>query len=120
MLLVMLLHMDSNMDAPEIVLSYLFILLILKYLLLAVCVTTLTAYVRFEVSMAVRMMMFFWVLVPCKLVGRCQCYRETYCLHLSSGVVTFVQAFFKKIKNQCVVTFTKLKILPNTKDGIIR
>jgi hypothetical protein len=35
---------------------------------------------RFEVFMAVRMMMFFWVLAPCRLVGRCQHFGETYCL----------------------------------------
>jgi hypothetical protein len=28
------------------------------------------------------LMMFFWVLVPCRLVGRCQRFGETYCLHL--------------------------------------
>jgi hypothetical protein len=28
------------------------------------------------------MMMFFWVLVLCKLTGRCQCFGETYCHHL--------------------------------------
>jgi hypothetical protein len=25
-------------------------------------------------------MLFFWVLTPCRLVGRCQCFRETYCM----------------------------------------
>jgi hypothetical protein len=38
--------------------------------------------VRFEIFTAVRMMMFFWVLVPCRLVGTCQRFGETYCLHL--------------------------------------
>jgi hypothetical protein len=28
------------------------------------------------------MMMLFCVLVPCRPIGRCQCFRETYCLHL--------------------------------------
>jgi hypothetical protein len=26
--------------------------------------------------------MFFWILAPCILVGRCQRFGETYCLHL--------------------------------------
>jgi hypothetical protein len=41
--------------------------------------------VRFEVFMAVRMMvmmMFFWVLAPFRLVGRGQHFGETYYLHL--------------------------------------
>jgi hypothetical protein len=28
------------------------------------------------------LMMFFWVLTPYRLVGRCQSFGETYCLHL--------------------------------------
>jgi hypothetical protein len=28
------------------------------------------------------MMMFFWVLGPCRLIGRCQYVEETFCLHL--------------------------------------
>jgi hypothetical protein len=28
------------------------------------------------------MIMFFWVLAPCRLVGRCQRFGETCCLHL--------------------------------------
>jgi hypothetical protein len=36
---------------------------------------------RYEVSTAVRMMIF-WVLAPCRLVGRCQRFGGTYCLHL--------------------------------------
>jgi hypothetical protein len=39
------------------------------------------SYVRVEVFTAVKMMMFFWVLRPCKLVGRCHRFGETYCLH---------------------------------------
>jgi hypothetical protein len=27
-------------------------------------------------------MFFFWVLAPCRLVGKCQRFGETYCLHL--------------------------------------
>jgi hypothetical protein len=27
-------------------------------------------------------MLFMWVLAPCKLVGRCQRFGETCCLHL--------------------------------------
>jgi hypothetical protein len=34
--------------------------------------------VRFEVFTAVRMVMFFWVLAPCKLVDRCQRFGEIY------------------------------------------
>jgi hypothetical protein len=42
--------------------------------------------VRYEVFTAVRrmMMMLFWVLAPCRLVGRCQRFGETYCFHLQS------------------------------------
>jgi hypothetical protein len=37
-------------------------------------------YVRVEVFTAVRIMMtFFWVLALCRLVGRCQSFREIYC-----------------------------------------
>jgi hypothetical protein len=40
-------------------------------------------HVRFEVFTAVTiMMMLFWVLAPCGLVGRRQLFGETYCLHL--------------------------------------
>jgi hypothetical protein len=40
-------------------------------------------FVRFEVFIAVRMMMmFFWVLVPCRLISRYKRFGETYCLHL--------------------------------------
>jgi hypothetical protein len=28
------------------------------------------------------LMMFFWVVTPCGPIGRYQCFRETYCLHL--------------------------------------
>jgi hypothetical protein len=34
--------------------------------------------VRFEVFTAVRMMLFFWVLTPCRFVGICQRFGETY------------------------------------------
>jgi hypothetical protein len=34
--------------------------------------------VKLEVFTAVRMMMFFWVLGPCKLVCRCQRFGETH------------------------------------------
>jgi hypothetical protein len=44
---------------------------------------------RFEVFTAVRMIVF-WVWEPCRLVGRCQRFGETYCLHLQgwSGIAT--------------------------------
>jgi hypothetical protein len=32
--------------------------------------------------MMMMMIMFFWILAPCILVGRCQRFGETYCLHL--------------------------------------
>jgi hypothetical protein len=43
--------------------------------------------VRFEVFTAVRimMMMIFWVLAPCRLVGRYQRFGDTYCLHLQGA-----------------------------------
>jgi hypothetical protein len=45
-------------------------------------------YARFEILPAVRMtMLLFWVVKPCKLVGRHQCFGETYCIHLQ-GVAT--------------------------------
>jgi hypothetical protein len=37
--------------------------------------------VRFKVFTALKMM-FFWVLAPCRLIGRCRPFGETYCLHL--------------------------------------
>jgi hypothetical protein len=40
--------------------------------------------VRFDVFTAVRMMMFFWVLAPYRIVGRCQRFGETYYLHLQA------------------------------------
>jgi hypothetical protein len=42
---------------------------------------------RFEVFTVVRLiMMMFWVLAPCRLVGRCQRFGETYCLHLQGQI----------------------------------
>jgi hypothetical protein len=40
-------------------------------------------FVRFDVFTAVIMMMmiFFWVMAPCRLVSRCQRFREIYGLH---------------------------------------
>jgi hypothetical protein len=32
--------------------------------------------VRFQIFTAVRMMIYFWVLAPCKFVGRCQCFSK--------------------------------------------
>jgi membrane protease subunit (stomatin/prohibitin family) len=34
--------------------------------------------VKFEVFTAVRMMMFFWNLAPCRLAGRCRFGKKTY------------------------------------------
>jgi hypothetical protein len=45
----------------------------------------LTGFLRFEVFTAVRMMMF-WVLAPCRLVGRYQRFGETHCPHLQAWV----------------------------------
>jgi hypothetical protein len=43
---------------------------------------------KFEVFTAVRMMMlFFWVLEPCGLVGRGQRFGETYCLHIQGRIL---------------------------------
>jgi hypothetical protein len=42
--------------------------------------------VRFEVFMVVRMMTtFFWVLAPCRLIGRCQCFGEKILFPSSDG-----------------------------------
>jgi hypothetical protein len=39
--------------------------------------------VRSEGLTAVRMtMLFIWILMLCRLIGRCQHFGETYCLHL--------------------------------------
>jgi hypothetical protein len=46
----------------------------------------LTSLDSFEVLMAVRMMTFYWALVLCRISGRCQCFRETYCLHLQGWI----------------------------------
>jgi hypothetical protein len=45
-------------------------------------VSIFRAEVRFEGFTALRMMTFFWVLAPCRLVSWCQCFAQTYCLHL--------------------------------------
>jgi hypothetical protein len=51
-----------------------------KYLKLSVC-----SYMRFEAFTTVKMMMIlFWVLAPCRLVGKCHHFREIYCLHLQT------------------------------------
>jgi hypothetical protein len=40
----------------------------------------------------VKMSVLFWVVKPCGLVGRHQCFRETHCLHLQgSDDSTFLQ-----------------------------
>jgi hypothetical protein len=42
--------------------------------------------VRYEVLTAVRiMLLFFWVVTPCRLVGRYQRLGETYCFHFQSS-----------------------------------
>jgi hypothetical protein len=42
--------------------------------------------VRFEVLTAVKMLMlFFWVVTPCGLVGRYQLFEEICCLHLETS-----------------------------------
>jgi hypothetical protein len=33
-----------------------------------------------------KLMMFFWVLVLCRLISRCQCFGEMYCLHLQGCI----------------------------------
>jgi hypothetical protein len=39
--------------------------------------------VRLEVLTALKMtVLFFWVVTPCRLIGRYQRFGETYCLHL--------------------------------------
>jgi hypothetical protein len=43
------------------------------------------SHVRFDVFTEVRMMMIFRVLLPCRLIRRCQRSGETYCLHLQGG-----------------------------------
>jgi hypothetical protein len=45
-------------------------------------VMTRFLHVIIEVFTAVMMMVCFWVFVLCRLVSMCQCFRETYCLHL--------------------------------------
>jgi hypothetical protein len=38
---------------------------------------------RLDVIMAMKMtLLSFWVMMPCRLVGKYQCFGETYCLHL--------------------------------------
>jgi hypothetical protein len=39
-------------------------------------------FVRFEVRMAVSMTSFFWVVTPCRRIGRYQHFRKTCCLYL--------------------------------------
>jgi hypothetical protein len=52
------------------------------YILLSFLLSNIIC-VRFEVLTAVKMLMlFFWVVMLCGLVGRYQCFGGTYCLHL--------------------------------------
>jgi hypothetical protein len=47
------------------------------------------SYTRFEVFTAVKMLMlFFWVITSCGLVGRYQRFGGTYCLHLQAVSVS--------------------------------
>jgi hypothetical protein len=58
--------------------------------------------VAFEVFTAVRMMMFFfWVLAPCKLVGRCQRFGETYSLHRQDFDIAEMK-WLKRIDNHYI------------------
>jgi hypothetical protein len=40
-----------------------------------------------NITILIIMMMFLWVLVPCTLVGRYQCFGETFYLHLQGWVL---------------------------------
>jgi hypothetical protein len=47
-----------------------------------------------EVLMAVKMsVLFFWVVTPCGLVGRYQCYGEIYCLCLHMFISWLKETF---------------------------
>jgi hypothetical protein len=43
--------------------------------------------VRFEVLTAVNILMLFWAVTPCGVLGRYQSFGETYCSHIE-GVKT--------------------------------
>jgi hypothetical protein len=49
----------------------------------------LECYMRFEVLTVVKMSMVFWVVTPCGLVGRYQCFGGTYCLHLQGWISVY-------------------------------
>jgi hypothetical protein len=47
------------------------------------CTLCTSELVTSEVFTAERTMVwFFWIMAPCRLVGRCRSFGETYCLHL--------------------------------------
>jgi hypothetical protein len=55
---------------------------------------------RFEVLTEVRMtMLFFWVVTPCRLVGRCQRYGETSCPQLRWYLPTRLHGVTNQKKN---------------------
>jgi hypothetical protein len=37
------------------------------------------------------MTLIFWVLAPCRLVGRRQCFGETYCLYIFAFMILCLQ-----------------------------
>jgi hypothetical protein len=66
--------------------------------------------VRFEVFMAVRMMMFFWVLAPCRSVGRCQRFGETMTTY-TGNLLTILHGAKTQRKNIIIIIIlTAVKI----------
>jgi hypothetical protein len=52
--------------------------------------------------------LFFWVVTPCRLVGRYQSFGETYCLHLRNGIYLRIHTASQPKKNN-VVIFTAVR-----------
>jgi hypothetical protein len=58
--------------------------------------------VRFEVLMAVKMSVLFWVVMPCGHVGRYQHFRGKYCLQ-NIGIYLQVHMALKPRRTSCVM-----------------
>jgi hypothetical protein len=58
-------------------------------------------------------MLFFWVLSPCRIVGRCQRFEETYRLHLQGLSVSQKRWHLPTIlygtKTQDIIILTAMK-----------
>jgi hypothetical protein len=59
--------------------------------------------VRFEVLGVVGMIVLFWVVMSCIILGKYQHFRETYCLHLSSLKCWYLRTSLHSVMPQNIV-----------------